>query len=174
MAIFRTSQVHEPWIKGKLIGQKASLKLKDIWAIRIRLQLGNKVRDLALFSLALDSKLCDCDLVKLRVSDVSHSGQIASRVMVMKQKTSRPGQFEVAQSTREAVRAWIHLAGLTSSNLFTSRVSESPHLSTGQCVRIVHRWLEDAGVESGSYGAHTMRRTKASLIYRRTRNLRAV
>ena len=79
MAIPHTSQPHEPWNKGKLIGQKAPLKLKDIWAIRIRLQLGHKVRDLALFNLAIDSKLRACDLVKLRVSDISHGGQMASR-----------------------------------------------------------------------------------------------
>lgn len=94
MASLDTSQSHEPWNKGKLIGQKAPLKLKDIWAIRIRLQLGQKVRDLALFNLAIDSKLRACDLVKLRVSDVSHGGQMASRAMVMQQKTGRPVQLE--------------------------------------------------------------------------------
>ena len=175
MPILRTYQRHEPWNKGKLIGQKAPLKLKDIWAIRIRLQLGHKVRDLALFNLAIDSKLRACDLVKLRVSDVSHGGQMASRAMVMQQKTGRPVQFEITQSTREVVQAWITHADLKASDfLFTSRVSDSPHLSTRQYARIVHRWVEEAGLESGSYGTHTMRRTKASLIYRRTRNLRAV
>ena len=129
MAILHTSQHHEPWNKGKLIGQKAPLKLKDIWAIRIRLQLGHKVRDLALFNLAIDSKLRACDLVKLRVSDVSHGGQMASRAMVMQQKTGRPVQFEITQSTREAVHAWITHADLKASDfLFTSRVSDSPHL----------------------------------------------
>lgn len=170
MAILHTTQPHEPWNKGKLIGQKAPLKLKDVWAIRVRLQLGHKVRDLALFNLAIDSKLRACDLVKLRVCDVSHGGQMASRAMVMQQKTGRPVQFENTQSTREAVHAWIIRAGLKAS----SRVSDSPHLSTRQYARIVHRWVEEAGLESGSYGTHTMRRTKASLIYRGTRNLRAV
>ena len=175
MAILHTSQPHEPWNKGKLIGQKAPLKLKDIWAIRIRLQLGRKIRDLALFNLAIDSKLRACDLVKLRVSDVAHGEQIESRAMVMQQKTGRPVQFEITQLTREAVQAWITNADLkTSDFLFTSRVSDSPHLSTRQYARIVHRWVEEAGLESGSYGTNTMRRTKASLIYRRTRNLRAV
>ncbi|TAK38640.1 MAG: integrase [Lysobacteraceae bacterium] len=175
MAILPTSQQHVPWNKGKLIGQKAPLKLKDIWAIRIRLQLGHKTRDLALFNLAIDSKLRACDLVKLRVSDVSQGGQMASRAMVMQRKTGRPVQFEITQSTREAVQAWITCADLKPSDfLFRSRVSDSPHLSTRQYARIVHRWVGDAGLESGSYGTHTMRRTKASLIYRRTRNLRAV
>ena len=100
---------------------------------------------------------------------------MASRAMVMQQKTGRPVQFEITLSTREAVQAWITCAELKSSDFpFTSRVSASPHLSTRQYARIVHRWVEEAGLESGSYGTHTMRRTKASLIYRRTRNLRAV
>lgn len=86
MVILHTPQSFEPWNKGKLVGQKAPLKLKDIWAIRIRLQLDHKIRDLALFNLAIDSKLRACDLVKLRVSDVSHGGQIASRAIVMQQR----------------------------------------------------------------------------------------
>ncbi|EKT4447183.1 TPA: tyrosine-type recombinase/integrase [Stenotrophomonas maltophilia] len=175
MVIFHTPQPFEPWNEGKLVGQKAPLKLKDIWAIRIRLQLGHKIRDLALLKLAIDSKLRACDLVKPRVSDVSHGGQIASRAIVMQQKMGRPVQFEITQSNREAVQAWIAYADLKASDfLFRSRVAESSHLSTRQYARIVHRWVEDAGLESGSYGTHTMRRTKASLIYRRTRNLRAV
>lgn len=175
MEILHTSQSHEPWNKGKLVGQKAPLKLKDIWAIRVRLQLSHKVRDLALFNLAIDSKLRAYDLVKLRVSDVCHGGMMASRAMVMQQKTGRPVQFEITQMTRESVQAWIRHANLSLSDyLFPGRVADSPHLSTRQYARIVHRWVEDAGLESGSYGTHTMRRTKASLIYRRTRNLRAV
>jgi site-specific recombinase XerC len=147
MAILHTSQHHELWNKGKLIGQKAPFKLKDIWAIRIRPQLGHKVRDLALFNLAIDSKLRACDLVKLRVSDVSHGGQMASRAIVMQQKTGRPVQFEITQSTRETVQAWITLADLmTSDCLFTSRVTKSPHLSTRQYAMIVHRWSRRPGL----------------------------
>lgn len=175
MLCLYTSQPRQPWNKGKLVGQKAPLKTKDIWAIRVRLQLRNKVRDLALFNLGIDSKLRACDLVKLRVSDVSHGGHMASRAMVMQQKTGRSIQFEITAMTREAVQAWIQKADLSSSDyLFTSRVTDSPHLSTRQYARIVHRWVEDAGLETGSYGTHPMRRTKASLIYQRTRNLRAV
>lgn len=106
MVVLHTPQPFEPWNKGKLVGQKAPLKLKDIWAIRIRLQHGHKIRDLALFNLAIDSKLRACDLVKLRVSDVSHGGQIATRAIVMQKKTGRPVQFEITRSTREAVQAW--------------------------------------------------------------------
>lgn len=175
MSVLHRSQPCQPWNNGKLVGQKAPLKLKDIWATRVRLQLRNKVRDLALFNLAIDSKLRACDLVRVRVSDVSHGGQMASRAMVMQQKTGRSVQFEITAMTREAVQAWIQKADLNPPDfLFTSRVTDSPHLSTRQYARIVHRWVEDAGLETGSYGTHTMRRTKASLIYRRTRNLRAV
>ena len=132
MAILHTSQPHEPWNKGKLVGQKAPLKLKDIWAIWIRLQLGHKARDLALFNVAIDSKLRACDLVKLQVSDVSHGGPMASRAMVMQQKTGRPVQFEITQSTREAVQAWIIHANLKPSDfLLSSRVSGSPTCRPG-------------------------------------------
>jgi integrase len=164
-----------PWNKGKLVGQKAPLKLRDIWAIRVRLQLGRRTRDLALFNLAIDSKLRACDLVKLRVADVAHAGVIGSRAVVLQQKTGRPVQFEITQLTRESLTAWITAAGLRASDfLFPTRLHASQHLSIRQYARIVHGWIDAIGLERGSYGTHTMRRTKVSLIYRRTRNLRAV
>jgi hypothetical protein len=99
-----------PWNKGKLVGQKAPLKLKEIWAIRVRLQIGGRIRDLALFNLAIDSKLRSCDLVKLRVRDVCHGNQLVSaRTIVMQQKTQRPVQFEITEQTRESLLAWILL-----------------------------------------------------------------
>ena len=169
------TQYRQPWNKGKLVGQKALLKLKDIWAIRVRLQIFARVRDLALFNLAIDSKLRACDLVKLRVRDVSHGERIALRTIVMQQKTQRPVQFEITEQTREAVAAWIRSASLRSEDfLFPSRVHDSPHLSTRQYARIVDTWVNEIGLDSAAYGTHTMRRTKASLIYRRTKNLRAV
>ena len=169
------TQCRQPWNKGKLVGQKAPLKLKDIWAIRVRLQIFARVRDLALFNLAIDSKLRACDLVKLRVRDVSHGERIALRTIVMQQKTQRPVQFEITEQTREAVAAWIRSASLRSEDfLFPSRVHDSPHLSTRQYARIVDTWVNEIGLDSAAYGTHTMRRTKASLIYRRTKNLRAV
>jgi len=171
----RTAPHREPWNKGKLVGQKAPLKLKDIWAIRVRLQFSERARDLALFDLAIDSKLRGCDLVKLHVRDVSHGDRIASRAIVMQQKTQRPVQFEITEPTRDAVAAWIRHAGLRSDDfLFPSRVHDSPHLSTRQYSRIVGAWVREIGLDPSAYGTHTMRRTKASLIYRRTKNLRAV
>jgi len=129
----------EPWNKGKLVGQKAPLKLKEIWSIRIRLQLNNRVRDLALFNLALDSKLRACDLTKLRVSDIASGGRVTNRAVVMQQKTKTPVQFELMEQTRESVGAWISKMSLGSSNfLFPSRVTDS-HLSTRQYARIYRR-----------------------------------
>lgn len=168
-------QQRQPWNKGKLVGQKAPLKLRDIWAIRIRLRLRHRVRDLALFNLAIDSKLRACDLVKLRVSDVAHGDHVALRAMVMQQKTKRPVQFEITDLTRQSVHDWIDAAHLRSDAfLFPSRVHASPHLSTREYARIVHRWVAEISLDAAEYGTHSMRRTKASLIYRRTKNLRAV
>lgn len=166
---------HEPWNKGKLIGQKLPLKLKDIWAIRVRLQLAHCTRDLALFDLAIDSKLRGCDLVSLRVRDICHGTQVSARAIVMQKKTQRPVQFEITEQTRNAVTDWIKQAQLSSdSYLFPSRVHDSPHLCTHQYARIVHRWVNTIGLDDSAYGTHSMRRTKVSLIYRRTKNLRAV
>lgn len=169
------NQFREPWNKGKLVGQKPPLKPKDIWAIRIHLQNAHQVRDLAMFNLALDSKLRGCDLVNLQVRDVTHGNQILPRAMVVQRKTQRPVQFELTEPTRSAVSAWIEMANLRPEHyLFPSRLAKSPHVSTRQYARIVHQWVAAIGLDSTVYGTHTMRRTKATLIYKRTKNLRAV
>jgi integrase len=171
----QTVHSHESWNKGKLVGQKAPLKLKDIWAIRVRLQLSNRVRDLALFDLAIDSKLRACDLTKLKVRDIAHGSQISTRAIIMQQKTHNPVQFEITEATRTALKKWIEMKRLQSEDyLFRSRIHKSSHLSTRQYARIVHQWVAEIGLDSSNYGTHTMRRTKASLIYHRTKNLRAV
>ncbi len=152
-------QHHEPWNKGKLIGQKPPLKQKDIWAIRIHLQLDKQVRELAMFNLAIDSKLRGCDLVNLRVRDIAHGIQVMPRAMVVQRKTQRPVQFELTEPTRTAVAAWIAKANLKSENfLFPSRLENSPHVSTRQYARIVHQWVSSIGLDSTAYGTHTMRR----------------
>lgn len=164
-----------PWNKGRLVGQKAPLKLREIWGIRIRLQLADRTRDLALFNLAIDSKLRGCDLVGLRVFDIAQGKTILPRAMVMQRKTHRPVQFEITEQTRQSVASWIEKAHLCSDQyLFPSRVGKSPHLSTRQYARVVTSWVESIGLEAAAYGTHTLRRTKATLIYRRTKNLRAV
>jgi integrase len=171
----RIRAVPPPWNKGKLVGQKAPLKLKEIWAIRVRLQVFCRTRELALFDLGIDSKLRACDLLKLKVRDVSHGERIVARAVVVQQKTSRPVQFEITESTRTALTDWIKQSGLASHDfLFPSRDRASPHLSTRQYARIVDSWVEEIGLDPAAYGTHSIRRTKPSLIYRRTKNLRAV
>jgi integrase len=173
--VMSNAEHRQAWNKGKLVGQKAPLRLRDIWAIRVRLQLRNKQRDLALFNLAIDSKLRACDLVQLRVRDVAHGEHIAKRAIVLQQKTQRPVQFEITEQTRLALGAWMARMPLQpQSYLFPSRLHDSPHLSTRQYARIVDQWISDVGLDVSAYGTHSMRRTKASLIYRRTKNLRAV
>jgi integrase len=170
-----TKQARESWNKGKLVGQKPPLKPKDVWAIRIYLQNAHAVRDLALFNLAIDSKLRGCDLINLRVRDVTHANQVLPRAMIVQRKTQRPVQFELTEPTRSAVSAWIEKAELKSEQyLFPSRLLKSPHVSARQYARMVHRWVAAIGLDSTVYGTHTMRRTKATLIYKRTKNLRAV
>jgi integrase len=165
----------EPWNKGKIVGQKAPFKLKDIWALRVRLQMESRVRELALFNLGIDSKLRGCDLVSLKVRDICHGDQVATRAVVMQHKTQRPVQFEITAATREAVQKWIKQAGLKSEDfVFPSRIHDSPHLGTRQYARILEGWVEELGLDPADYGTHSMRRTKATLIYRRTKNLRAV
>ncbi len=164
-----------PWNMGKLIGQLPPLKLKEIRVRRIRLQLDHRARELALFNLAIDSKLRGWDLVGLRVRDVFQGSHVAAREVVMQKKTRHPAQFEITEQPREAVGAWIAAAHLKPEKfLFPSRISASPRLSTRQYSRIVHTWAGSIGLAPAAYGTHSTRRTKPTLIYRRTRNLRTV
>ena len=120
---------HEPWNKGKLIGQKPPLKLQEIWTVRTQLRMTEKTRELALFNLAIDSKLRGCDLVALRVRDIAHGNHVIARASLVQHKTREPVRFELTDQTREAVQAWIKEATLSSADyLFPSRQSGSPHL----------------------------------------------
>lgn len=160
---------------GKVRGQKPPLKRKEIWAIRVRLQLAQRKRDLALFNLAIDSKLRGCDLIRLRVCDVTNGTYVGSRASVIQRKTGRPVQFEITRQTRDVIAVWIEHARLRNDQfLFPSRMRWSPHLSTRQYARIVKSWAESIGLDPTEYGTHSLRRTKVSFIYRRTKNLRAV
>ena len=166
---------NQPWNKGVIVGPKPPLKLKEIWAIRIRLQLSGNVRNLALFNLAIDSKLRACDLVHLRVGDVTQGYKVARRATVMQRKTKRPVQFEISDQTQLAIRKLITHFRLTPSQyLFPSRLASSPHLSTRQYAKIVKDWVAGIGLDPYAYGTHSLRRTKATLIYKRTKNLRAI
>lgn len=164
-----------PWNKRKLIGQKSPLKPQQVWAIRVRLQLADKVRDLALFNLAIDSKLRGCDLVSLRVDDVRLGDEIKSRTKIQQHKTGMPVQFEITKQARDAIDDWCELKSLNQHDwLFPSRKDRSKHLSTRQYARLVENWITSIDLPRSSYAIHSLRRTKATLIYRKTGNLRAV
>ena len=164
-----------PWNRGKMMGQKPPLKRNEIWAIRTRLQIAGQLRDRALFNLAIGSKLRACDLVGLRVRDVTQGSNIASRAIVMQQKTKRPVQFEITEQARTAISKLITTSKLESNNfLFNSRRKSSAHLSTRQYAKLLKDWVAAIGLDPHAYGTHSMRRTKATLIYQRTKNLRAV
>ena len=163
-----------PWNKGKLIGRKLPLTLKEIRAIRSRLRSVQQTRDLVLFNLAIDSNLRACDLIQLRVRDISKGRHVASQVTIMQFQTNRPVQFEIADETRESVAAWIAQEKLKPEHhLFPSRMSESPHILTRQYARIVASWVSLIGLDPGVYGTQSLRRTKPMLIYRRTKSLEA-
>ena len=152
-----TPNVHRvPWNKGKLTGQKPPLKRNEIWAIRVRLQIQRRVRDLALFNLAIDSKLRACDLVRLRVRDVTQGNQVASRAVVMQSKTKRPVQFEISNQTKLAVCNQIDGGGLLPGDyLFPSRKDRTRHLSTRQYAKLLKDWVCDIGLDPKAYGTHS-------------------
>jgi integrase len=139
---FRIRVVPTPWNKGKLVGQKAPLKPKEIWAVRVRLQIYCRTRELALLDLGIDSKLRACDLLKLKVRDLRYGERIAARAIVVQQKTSRPVLFEITEPTRTALADWIRPAGASENFLFPSPVRASPHLRVRQYARIVDAWVE--------------------------------
>ncbi len=164
-----------PWNRGRIIGQKLPLKLRDIFGVRVRLQLQRRVRDLAMFNLAIDSKLRGCDLVAIRVCDLAREGGLGARAQILQRKTGKTVQFELTEQTRRAIMDWINRKGLSRDDfLFPSRQRPGTHLSTRQYARIVKRWVASAGLQPSDYGTHSMRRTKPTLIYRRTHNLRAI
>jgi len=164
-----------PWNKGKLIGQKSPLTPQQVWAIRVRLQLADSKRDLALFNLALDSKLRGCDLMGLKVSDVQTGDEIRARTKVIQKKTGKPVQFEIMKQTREALMDWIEFKQLNIYDwLFPSRKNRDNAMTTRQYARVVQKWIASINLPKSSYATHSLRRTKATLIYRKTGNLRAV
>jgi integrase len=171
----KSTTLHSPWNKGMLVGQKRPLQPKHVWSIRVRLELLQPGRDVALFNLAIDSKLRACDLVGMRIEDIYTGGHVKDRATIIQKKTRRPVQFEITEQTRTAIEAWLpEVRKRGSGFLFPSRNRVSPHISTRQYARIVHRWVESIGLEPTAYGTHSMRRTKAAQIYKKTGNIRAV
>jgi integrase len=164
----------QPWNKGKITGAKPPLRPKHVWAVRTRLQLLKRFRDLALFNLAIDSKLRGCDVVGLRIADVAPNGCAIDRASVRQRKPGRPVRFEITEQTRQAIDD--HLSqrrGNASPYLFPGRDATRP-LTTRQYARLLAGWLAMIGLDPCFYGTHSLRRTKATLIYKKTGNLRAV
>ena len=164
-----------PWNKGKLIGAKPPLWPKHVWSIRTKLQIEGRTLDLALFNLAIDSKLRGCDVVALRVEDVAPNGYAIARATVRQKKTDRPVRFELPDQTRQAIDAYLKAASKKPGEfLFTSRRRPGEGMTTRQYARLVSEWIAGVGLDPHVFGTHSLRRTKATLIYRRTGNLRAV
>mgnify|MGYP000651601032 FL=1 len=163
------------WNKDKSVGQKKALKLEEIWRIRIRLEIENKLEQLALFNLAIDSKLRSCDLISLKVRDISSASLIQSRAMIEQQKTHKEVQFEITPKTQQCLSQWVYLKKLSSSDyLFPSPRRLGKHICYHYYSNIVKKWVSTLGLDITQYGTHSLRRTKASLIYAKTKNLRAI
>ena len=164
-----------PWNKGRFIGPKPPLKPKQVWAIRLHLQREQRLRDLAMFDLAIDSKLRGCDVVRLTIGQLAVNGTARHRATVIQRKTGQPVQFELTDQTRDSLLAWLELrGGALDDYVFPSRSRMGQHLSTRQYARLVGEWVTAIGLGRSAYGTHSLRRTKVALIYKRTGNLRAV
>ena len=169
------SRTRTPWNKGKLIGAKPPLRPKHVWSIRTHLMIERRTRDLAMFNLAIDSKLRGCDVVALKVEDVAPNGYTIDRATVRQRKTGRPVKFELTGQTREAIDDYLRAAGKKPGEfLFTGSGRSGQGMTTRQYARLVSRWVASIGLDARLFGTHSLRRTKATLIYRRTGNLRAV
>lgn len=158
-----------------MLGAKRALKPQQVWAIRFWLDQHRRLRNRALFDLAIDSKLRGCDLVKVRIGDVVAGGRVRDRAVVVQQKTKRPAQFELVEPARKTLLAWLERRGGTVNHyVFPSRNDYKAHMSTRQYARLVREWVTGIGLQAEEYGTHSLRRTKASIIYKATGNLRAV
>jgi integrase len=170
-----TAKGRPAWNAGKQVGVKRPLKVKQIWLIRFFLDREGRMRDRALFDLAIDSKLRGCDLVKMKIGSLVSGAAIRNRSMVIQQKTGKPVQFEITADTRASLLSWLERRGGSIDDFaFPSRVDADGHLSTRQYARLVDEWVTAIGLRSEEYGTHSLRRTKAALIYKATGNLRAI
>lgn len=167
---------HRPaWNAGKTVGTKRPLTQKQIWAVRFFLDREGRLRDRALFDLAIDSKLRGCDLVKIKIGDIVSGADIRTRAIVIQQKTGKPVQFELTADVRASLLVWLERrGGAVHDYAFPSRVDHAGHLSTRQYARLVDEWVDAVGLRRTEYGTHSLRRTKASMIYKATGNLRAI
>src|SRR6516164_4930082 len=156
-------------------GAKPPLRPKHVWSIRSKLQAEGKIRDLAMFNLAIDSKLRACDVIALKVEDVAPNGYAADRATIRQKKTGQPVRFELSEQTRQAVDEYLRSSGKKSGQfIFNGRLGPDWSMTTRQYARLVSEWIAGIGLEPHVFCTHSLRRTKATLIYRRTGNLRAV
>ncbi len=163
------------WNAGRKLGAKRALRPQQVWAIRFWLDQDDRARDRAMFDLAIDSKLRGCDIVKIRTGDLVSGGRVRSRAIVVQRKTGRPVQFELLEPARASIQAWLERRGGTLGDFaFPSRTDRARHISTRQYARLVDEWVSGIGLRREDYGTHSLRRTKASIIYKQTGNLRAV
>ncbi|MFY0662586.1 MAG: tyrosine-type recombinase/integrase [Shimia sp.] len=163
------------WNKSRIVGKKRPLLPKHVWAIRVRLEIAESDRDLALFNLSIDSKIRGCDLVKLKVADVFAASQVKERASIIQSTTQKPVRFEITEGTRKSILRWMEEPLMIGSELlWPGCFHERLHISTRQYARLVRDWVISIGLEPSAYGTHSMRRTKVAQIYRKTGNLRAV
>lgn len=163
------------WNSGRKVGAKRALKPQQVWAIRFWLDHERRLRDRALFELAIDSKLRGCDIVKVWIGDLVSNGHVRPRAIVVQKKTGRPVQFELLEPARTSILTWLERrGGALDEYAFPSRTDHTNHLSTRQYARLVDEWVTGIGLRRDDYGTHSLRRTKASIIYKATGNLRAV
>lgn len=160
--------VRIPWNKGKLVGAKPPLRPSHVWSIRAKLQIEGKKRDLALFNLAIDSKLRGCDVVAIRVDDVVPNGYSMDRATIRQKKTGRPVRFELTDQTRQAIDEYLRITGRKPSQFLFAGRGDRGGLTTRQYARLVQEWVASIGLDPAKFGTHSLRRTKAALIYRRT------
>jgi integrase len=131
-----------PWNKGKIVGAKPPLRPRHVWSIRTKLQVDSRIRDLALFNIAIDSKLRGCDVLALKVDDVAPSGYAADRASVRQKKTGRPVKFELTESTRQAIDDYLRATGKKPDDrLFTGRRGPDCSLTTRRYARLLSDWL---------------------------------
>ncbi|MDX7953583.1 tyrosine-type recombinase/integrase [Lichenihabitans sp. Uapishka_5] len=164
-----------PWNAGRKLGAKRALKPQQVWAVRFWLDREGRLRDRAMFDLAIDSKLRGCDVLKIKIGDIVIGGRIRNRAIVVQQKTGRPVQFELLDPARASILAWLERRGGTLDDfVFPSRIDHSTHMGTRQYARLVDEWVTGIGLRPEDYVTHSLRRTKASIIYKQAGNLRAV
>jgi len=164
-----------PWNAGRKLGAKRALKPQQVWAIRFWLDRERRLRDRSMFDLAIDSKLRGCDIVKIRIGDFVSGGRVRSQAIVIQRKTRRPVQFELLEPARASILVWLERRGGTLDDYaFPSRIDHAAHISTRQYARLVDEWVTGIGLRREDYGTHSLRVTKASIIYKQTGNLRAV